>query len=211
MKNLIVTFIVLFLGSTYLFSQDLKGKRISVQAKSSVNETEFFLETTCDANNIKIKIKVKDSVSQNNLRSDSTFKVIMDSVGKSNFSSKNDTLMKLFKEMNLVIMSYTAYSVDSLYIPYQQFPAYKKLLNDIFNSSVAVLENIENNKGRIILDGTRMEFTLWKDEISILNAYAHSPSTLSHPLLYQYLVQTLGIYRQKKASTLLTKNRTSGY
>jgi hypothetical protein len=210
MKNLIFTFIVLSLGTNYLFAQDLKGKQFSVQAKSSVSEAEFFLETTCYENDIKIKIKVKDSVSQNTLRSDSTFQVFLNAMGKSH-TLKNDSLGNLSNKLDSFTKAHTIYSVDSVYVSYKQFPAYKKLLNNVSTSSSATLQNVENNKNRIILDGTSMHFNLLQDDSSVLDAYAHSPSTTSHPLLYQYLVQTLGIYRQKKTSTLLTKNRTSGY
>jgi hypothetical protein len=211
MKSLILTFIVLFLGSDYLFSQDLKGNRVNLQASNSVNGTNFLLETLCYENEVKIKIKVKDSLSMNTLRSDSTYKIFVNSIDKFNYDSENDTLMNLFKKVDSATKANTVYSIDSVYVTYDQFPKYKKLLNDLFSSSLIKLENRENNKNRIILDGTQMEFKFLQNDSTLFTAHAHSPTKLSHALLYDYIIGTLGIYRKEKQNTSLTREKTGGY
>jgi hypothetical protein len=211
MKSLIFTFFVLFLSSDYVFSQDLKGKRINLQASTSVNGTNFFLETSCSESKIKIKIKVKDSVSMNTLKSDSTYKIVLNCINRLNSDPKNNTLMNYFKKVDSAIKANTVYRIDSVYVTYNQFPKYKKLLNDLFSSSLIKLENRENNKNRIILDGTQMEFMFLQNDSTLFTAHAHSPTKLSHPLLFDYLITTLGIYRKEKLNTSLTKERTSGY
>lgn len=211
MKGLMFTFIVLCVGSGYLFSQDLNRKSINLQANTSVNGNIFFLETLCYEKGINIKIKVKDSISMNTLRLDSTYNRLMNSINKITFDPKNDSLMNLFKKADSAIKVHTVYSIDSVYVAYNQFPQYRKLLNDLFNSSPVKLENNAYNRNRIILDGTQMEFKLLQDDATLFTAYAHSPTKLSHPLLYEFITATLGIYRSERLNAFLTEERTSGY
>jgi hypothetical protein len=211
MKCLIFTFIILFLAYNHLFSQDLNGKRITLEANTSVSGSQFTMETSCYEKEIKIKVIVKDSVSENAFRADSAYKFLVSSIDIVKFDLKNDTLMNLIRKIDSVRKVHTAYIVDSLYITYNEFPNYKKLLNDLFNSSQTKLENINPNKQRIILDGTPMKFKFSQNGSSIFTTYAHSPSDSSHPLLFNYIKETLSILRKEKQNTLITKEITSGY
>jgi len=212
MKNYLLTFILIILASVDLFSQNLKGKSITLQAITSVATKEYFIETFCYKNEIKIKFKLKDSVSMNKLRSDSTFNVLSKSLLMvKQYDPKNDTLINLYKRVDSVIRTNTVYSVDSVKINYNQFPEYKKLLVKLFSSSQTDLENKENNKNRFVLDGTTMDFKFFQDESIKFTAYSHSPNKLSHPLIYDYINSTMDIYRKIKKNSFLTKEKTSGY
>jgi hypothetical protein len=184
---------------------------MKLEASTSVNGNNFFLETSCFENQIKIKVKVKDSISMSTLMSDKSYKTWLKSIDKFGYDPKNDTLMNLFRKVDSATKAHTVYSVDSVYVNCNQYPHYKKLLNDLFSSSLIKLENKENNKGRFILDGTQMKFMFLQNDSTLFTARAHSPSKLSHALLYDYVTVTLGIYRKEKINTFLTKERTSGY
>jgi hypothetical protein len=212
MKHIIFTFILLFFSFNFLFSQEHVGKRITLNAKGTAYTNEFFIETSCSKNEIKIKIKSKDSVSRHTLNADSDYMANMQTLrNMDSFDYKSDTLRKLVKKLDSATKAHTVYNVDSISVSYHQFAAYGKLLSKIFSSSMIDLENKAHNKNRTVLDGTHMYFDFLQNDSSVFTAFAHSPSELSHPLLYQYIKATLDIYRKETKNTFLTKQKSSGY
>lgn len=212
MKNYLFLFVLLTSISSQLFSQNLEGKNITLNALTSVTGKEFVLETSCFKNEIKIKLKIADSVSFDKLKTDSTYIILSKSLlSAMEFNTKNDTLMNLYKRFDSLIKANTVYSMDSISINYNQFIPYDKLLTKLFNSTPTELENKENNKNRMVLDGTSMEFKFSQNDSIKYTVFAHSPTKLSHPLLYDYLNSTLEIYRKLKNNNIFDKQKTSGY
>jgi hypothetical protein len=56
-----------------------------------------------------------------------------------------------------------------------------------------------------------MEFKFFQNDSIRFTAFAHSPTKLSHPLLYDYLNSTFEIYRKLKNNNFFDKQKTSGY
>jgi hypothetical protein len=212
MKNFPLLFLLLLLAFNELFSQDLPGKRIIAEAVTSVNGQAFFLETICDEDVIKIRIKVRDSILTEKLLSDSTYKGSIHYIQKlRGFDVANDTLKYHLAKMESARIANSVYSADSVNISSGQFPTYGKLLRKLFGSSPVALDSRESNTNRIVLDGTSIAFTLYQNDSVQIVAHAQSPTKASHPLLFDYINATLGIYREIKKNTFITKERTSGY
>ena len=211
MKHLMLTFIVLFISIDSVFSQDLSGKRVTVHARGSGYGFEYFVETSCFENQIKIKIKSKDSVSNHTLELDSNYLATRKTIySLDSYDLKNDRHVNLFKKADSINNAYTVYDIDSVIILNTKNPAYEKLLRELFSSSMAELENQEGNKNRIVLDGTLMYFDFLQNNSSLFTARAHSPSEVSHPLLHRYIKATLAIYRKETKNTFFTIQRSGG-
>lgn len=212
MKNFSLSFIFIVFTCQALFSQELEGKQVTLRAYTSVNGNEFFIKTICNKDSVRIKFKSKDSVSFNKLRNDRVYKKLMRSFGKiKQFDLTNDTLKNPIFRIDSVREVHTIYHTDSILIAYSQIPEYSKLLGNLFKSSKAELENSENIRDRIILDGTNMTFEFSHNKLIQFSAGAHSPDEKSHPLIYDFLKSTLEIYRNIRKNTFLTKEETSGY
>jgi len=211
MKTYLLSIALLFIISADLHSQKLEGKSVRLQAITSVAMQEYFIETNCFENGIKIKFKFKDSILMNKLRTDSTYRILSKSLIETKYYRKNDTIMNLYKRVDSAIKVNTVYSIDSIKINYNENPEYEKLLAILLNSSQAELENKGNNKNRFVLDGTTMDFEFFQNDSIKFTAYAHSPNKTSHPLLYEYINSTMNIYRGLKKNNFLTKKITSGY
>ncbi len=211
MKTYLLTIALLFIISVDLYSQKLEGRSIRLRAVTSVAMQEYFVETNCFENEIRIKFKFKDSVLMNKLRTESTYKSLSKSLIKTRYDLKNDTTMNLYRRLDSAMKVNTVYSIDSIKIDYNQYPEYEKLLTTLLKSSQAELENKENNKNRFVLDGTTMDFKFFQNDSLKFTAYAHSPSKTSHPLLYEYINSTMSIYRELKKNNFLAKEKTSGY
>jgi hypothetical protein len=212
MKNFLLLFIFTVVTCQALFSQELEGKQITLRSSTSVSGKVFLMKTICYRDSVKIKVCIKDSVSQKKLNDDSIYKTLMISLREMMESNiKNDSLRIFLKRLDSVRNVYTIYKTDSVLIAYSQFPEYSKLLSNLFKSSIPKLENRERNKNRIILDGTVMVFEFSQNQLIQFSADAHSPRKESHPLLYDYVNSTLNMYRSIRKDTFLTIDTTSGY
>jgi DNA-dependent RNA polymerase auxiliary subunit epsilon len=212
MKNLVLLFILVIFSSGYVFSQGLQGKKVTVKASSSGYGEKFYLETSCFENEIKIKFKLKDSVARYTMESDSTYKVYFKALlEQSPIDYKSDTLISTLKVLDAVRTANTVYDIDSVTITSDEFPAYKKLLSKLFSSSLSEIENTEYNNKRLVLDGTRIELEVFENGSTLFTANAQSPRKLSHPLLFEYITDTLGIFRKLSKGNFSPSYKTGGY
>jgi hypothetical protein len=209
MKVFILTIALLFTISDKSFSQKIEGKSIKLKAISSATSQEYFIETNCLKNEIKIEFKFRDSVLMDKLSADTTYKSLLKYFTETKLNAKDDSQINLFKRLDSVVRKNTVYSIDSIIIKYNQYPEYEKLIATLVNSSQSKLENKGNNKRRIVLDGTSMYFSFFRNEKIKFTAQAQSPNKTSHPLLNEYLNSTVNIYKELKKDNLLLRLKSA--
>lgn len=193
MKYVVLAFFLVF-ASYRLQAQHLNGKSISLRTSIPMNGKQFFIETICYKKDIKIKVKVRDSVSHQNLKKDTLFKTLTMTLMARKPDIKNDTVQVLFARLDSAIKVNTFYTTDSVKIKYKDFPNYERLISDLFISSQRELEKKASN--RFVLHGIRMKFEFFQNGSLQFFADAHSPSRESNPLLYDYLTTTKEILQK---------------
>ncbi|SDE32970.1 hypothetical protein SAMN05216464_105244 [Mucilaginibacter pineti] len=207
MKPLLSLLILLLLGNC-LKAQSNNDITINISAHPVLNRNEFLIDITRHNNVITLAYTVLDSISYTNLNNNPRFVTLASGIKAKNLD--NATAQTMQAEINTLIKKQSYYSRDSIIINAETDTAYTNLLNKIGAASTSVLENTEVNKHRHVLDGIQFRFS-----ISTANTnreiFAHSPNAASHPLLYNLIEETLGMYRKLKGDTFLTKYKTGYY
>ncbi|HEV7330667.1 MAG TPA: hypothetical protein VGN63_06485 [Flavisolibacter sp.] len=181
---------------------------IFIRATTSVSGGEYFINILERGHSFQIIYQFKDSTSKKVNEDASVISVRNSLAAVEDLRPDNDTVKKLVLTLDSLYQTYTSYSRDSLSITYEEKPSYVVLFQKVLASSVEELEN--NNRNRIVLDGTRMKFII-SNKGETKTVYVNSPSIETNPVLYSLLRETLNLYRQRKGNILLTEQRTSGY
>ena len=193
------------------YAQKLPLIQIDITATNAFKGTYLFISICSYEDVTKIVYKVKDSLDNKGLKSDTQYMTLEKYRKEVIDTERNvDPALKLMQKFAEISKKHTHYSMDSVLVSTKSTPLYTKLLNKVANISTDSLENSKANIDRVVLDGTHFDF-----HIKRLNQQrvvrAHSPTQKSHPILYDLLHQTMELYRNKKNNTFLTKARTDGY
>lgn len=207
MKPVLSLLILLLLGNC-LKAQSNNDITINISAHPVLNRNEFLIDITRHNNVVTLAYTILDSIGYTSLNKNPRFVALATGMAAKNLDKATAQTMQA--EINTLIKKQSYYSRDSIIINSETDTAYTTLLNKTGESSTDVLENTEANKHRHVLDGIQFRFN-----ISTANTnreiYAHSPNATSHPLLYNLIEETLGMYRKLKGDTFLTKYKTGYY
>jgi len=130
--------------------------------------------------------------------------------------SEGPFLIDIYKTPNNTKIAYTllhAFSKtdsDSIFMDNKTTVAYDSLLNKIVNTSTTELENKEANKNRHHTDGTMVAFTIISG-LENRKLYFDTPEPSSNPLVYEFLIKTIALYRDTKNNNFLDIRKTGGY
>ncbi|SIT92254.1 hypothetical protein [Pontibacter indicus] len=128
-------------------------------------------------------------------------------------SLKIEELAKTFddpetrKQLIQIIEKYEVFEKDSLIIS-SNHPLLH--LSDSLSKEKTLTVD-EQNKNRIVLDGTRAVVKVKHENMPAYELYAVSPQKDTHPLLYQFITSALELYRSNAEKPILNKSDTQGY
>jgi hypothetical protein len=193
------------------FAQKAPRVEITITATNAFRGTYLFISIYGYEDVTKIVYKVKDSLDNKELESDTQYTALQKyRKGVIDTEKSNDPALTLMKRFAEISERHTHYTKDSILFNTQANTSYIKLLNKVINTNTSALESVSSKNTRIILDGTHFVFI-----IKALNqnrrVFADSPTQKSYPILYALLHQTIELYRNKKNNTFLTTARTGGY
>jgi hypothetical protein len=206
----ILAFLAALLTNVLLFAQPINLPYISIRARTSVSGGEFSIDIHFKEDTLKIIYKLKDRTigemekDVEGIRYRDMYRSIK------NLNPRNDTIIYLIHKLDSINQVYTSYRIDSIELINTENISYFNLINQVLNSSIAILENKPYNESRGVLDGTLIVFTVVSNGVA-KTAYANSPSPASHPLLYSLLNQTLNLHRERHKNSFLTVKATNGY
>lgn len=197
-----LTLLLLFVA-TLSFGATKPERRIVLKAGSL--GIFYVIVTSTNNDDLQIKYMLNDSISKN-INNDELYKSTVHTFLNGNL--KFEDKLALANKIDSINQKYTYYTADSLIIKKNKNPQYQQIFDTFFSSSESTEENKKNV--RIVLDGLTMTFTLSEGH-STRKIYATSPSQDSHPIMYQFISQTMNLYRMQKPEGILTKGRTRGY
>jgi hypothetical protein len=204
--------LISFLFYQCLYSQaNNKDLSITISAKTSVTGGEYLVHIYRQHEHIKIVYLMRDSIDYLSLQKDKNYKEYWDTLLRlfNNLKENKNRFNFYFERVDSIIKQFTYYKRDSILVKAKSNVSYSNLLDEILHTPTEVPENRAANKNRFVMDGTHFKFDIQSKESRSI--HVHSPRPNSHPLLYQFISETLGMYRRSATNTFLDKKYTSGY
>lgn len=208
---------ILFLWLLFIFFQQLGfgqqqiNSKIILRGITGVSGDEFFLFILPQMDSTKIIYKIKKGFKSAEFDVNPEIikaRFFFDSLV--NISKKldvEDEKVKFFiKKMDSISITYTIYNVDSLTITNANHQNYLKLFGEVLNAK----QEMFGEDKRIILDETSMTFSLINKGV-LSKVWVRSPSSTSHPILYNLIAQTNTLYRKAKQNNFLNQGNLRHY
>ncbi|WP_299985234.1 hypothetical protein [uncultured Pontibacter sp.] len=197
MKTLLLFFLILLTLNSY--SQTTGNYQIEITSKASASFSEFkihLLKNTESTKLIYFKRKQKDlsPTKQDSLEIQELAKTF-----------REDSIVQ--KQLTRIFEKYKAFERDSLEIP-SDHPLLR--ISDSLSKAETLQEN-DNDRSRIVLDGTRLRMKVRHEKGPEYVLSAVSPRKDTHPLLYQFITSALALYRSNSEKPILSKSDTQGY
>ncbi|MBF0598422.1 hypothetical protein [Faecalibacter rhinopitheci] len=180
--------------------------QINIEANSSVSGKIFKIDIEEDSKKYYITLKIQDSISSNKDFINEMEKYRTEYFNLQDKSLKSDSIKLIKHRMNILIENNTYYSIFKNEILKNNYKDFDKLIKLFKSESSQFFEKKEENKNRLVVDGTSVKIKLFKDKI----IWSQSPSVKSHPEINKLLSSTLDILRDNKILQLDKKN-TLGY
>lgn len=193
-----------------LFSQSLKNRHIEINAFASITGTKFNIQLLPKQDSLEIVFKIRDSTATLLLKDTAYNSCRNKLLSYTYFDLKNDTIKAQLCQLMDIAEKFTYYRKDSVRIANSDNTNFVMLIDQIFNTSTDSLENTEQNKNKITLDGISVSFTFTDGNV-VRKVYSSTPQLNSYPLLYKLLTTSSNIYRQKKENNFLDSRSLFGY
>lgn len=194
--------LLLLLVATLSFAKTNADER-KIILKADVQGIFYVTVVSTPNNEVRIKYMLHDSLS-NSIRNDEFYKSRIELFRKGNL--KLEEKVTLMEKIDSITQQYTYYTIDSITVNTEENPQYLQVFNTFFASSAEYHEKTN----QIILDGISMVFTLSEGRSS-RKIYGRSPNQDSNPLMYEFISQTMNMYRKQKPGGILSRDRTRGY
>ena len=188
-----------------LFFTSLNAQ-ISIEANSSISRQKFKIDIEEDSKKYFITLKIQDSISSNKDFVNEMEKYRTEYFSLQDKSIKNDSIKLIKHKIDILLENNTYYSVFKNEILKNNYKDFDKLIQLFKSESSHFFEKKEENKNRIVVDGTAVKIQILKDKI----IWSQSPSEISHPEINKLLTSTLNIIREKK-NLQLEKKHTFGF
>jgi len=201
MKNIFI--IIAFILSSSLSAQ------IHIEANTSVSGQKFIIDIDDTALTYFLTLKIRDSISTSNEYEDEMSRYREKYSSLKDQSVKSDSVKMLLEEIKIFTEKNSHYSTIKTEISKTEYPFFDTLINLFKTESIDFFEKNEQNKDRIVLDGTGVKITV-NNKGKIKNIWAHSPQKDSHPEISSLLTSTLEILRVEKLLSV-DKRITFGY
>ena len=190
---------------TNVFCQD---KEISFEAYSHMRKKGFKISVIEKQDFFVIETQKLDTISKK-MNEDKQYKKLSkkhDNLSKSeNYDIRE--IQSLAIEYLEISNKYSITEIDSLIIDKSQFIYYYNLFAQIFKTPINILEN--KNNTRIVLDGHSI-YTIIKNKSRIVYLPLQSPNEKSHPILFNFLKETLNLCRKERPNNTLNTEYTFG-
>lgn len=201
MKNIFI--IIAFILSSSLSAQ------IHIEANTSVSGQKFIIDIDDTALTYFLTLKIRDSISTSKKYEDEMNRYREKYFSLKDQSIKSDSVKMLIEQMKIFTEKNSYYSTIKTEISKTEYPVFDTLINLFKTGSIDFFEKNEQNKDRIVLDGTGVTITV-NNKGKIKTIWAHSPRENSHPEISSLLTSTLEVLRNKKLLSA-DKRITSGY
>lgn len=195
------TLLLLFVVNSSFGLQKSEGRKIVLTARPQGGRFQIIAKATTN-DVIQITYMLEDSVSKD-IRNNATYRSLGQTLLTGNLPI--EARAALVQKMDSIMERYRHYTTDSITITTSN-EKYQQVFNSFFSSS----SELHEKSYRPVLDGTSMVFTLSEGDSS-RKIYALSPDRISNPLMYDFINETMNVYRQKKPEGILNKGRTGGY
>lgn len=185
---LIILFSIL---TNHLYAQ------IKIEANTSVSGQKFLIEINENSDKYFLILKIKDSISTSKRYEKEMERYLKKYFLLKDQSIKNDNVKLILEEMNTLIDKNTYYSTTKTEILKTEYYDFDALINLFKKESIAFFEKREQNKNRIVLDGTSVNIKVSNNGYT-KTIWSHSPREKSHPEINNLITSTLEIFRNKK-------------
>ena len=182
---------------------------VHFHAHSGVSGSDFRVELTRRTTVVSLRYGRLDSIQHKAMRRDPRFAAYVSAIEapQRRAAEKSGTLQL----MAALWEQYTVYRWDSLEVATTEHPALVQALDSVYKSPAAQLERADENRNRIVLDGTSVQVVVKSGPQTAKNLYVQSPTPTSHPQLYRLLHAALDLYRQQQPAAILDQRYTNGY
>ena len=182
---------------------------LQLRAHNSTSGSDFRVNITRGPHTILLRYGRLDSLQNKRLHADPRYAAYFD-VGS--LSQQSATEQRAAARRFLAwFEQYKVYRWDSLQVSTKQAQPFCQLLDSVYTSSAAYLERHEENRNRLVLDGTSVELLVKTDSSPVKEISVYAPDPVSHPLLYRLLHEALQRYRQASPTSFLDQRYTRGY
>lgn len=208
MKKLLFLFL-LALPITHIFVQDLTddGKNISIKLTGGTawKETKFYIDIDKKGQSVFIKYSINEEFDFTEMRKDSVYQSLMAKYKTLVFRSKEQQMLSaiLSKKMDEYRKSYQ----DSITVNVERYMAYKPLLKHL---ALANKKMFDGGYPDGLFDGDFLfcEVTYNGRTRKFIK---DSPLSISSPLLYTFLKETLKIGREAQCKSVLVIDKGFEY
>ncbi|MCU4189184.1 hypothetical protein M9Q43_08415 [Flavobacterium sp. HXWNR29] len=203
MRTILLSFFLIYF--TNVFCQD---KEISFEGYSHMRKKGFKIRVIEKEDILIIETRKLDTISKKMLE-DKQYKKNSQKIKNLQNQEKFDKreVQSLVIEDLEIRNKYSTQEIDSLIIDKSQFINYYNLFTQIFKTPINILENKSNS--RIVLDGHSIP-TIIKNKSRVVFLQLQSPNENSHPILFNFLKETLNLYRKEKPTNTLNTEYTFG-
>lgn len=199
---------IIFIIIAFILSSSLSAQ-IHIEANTSVSGQKFIIDIDDTALAYFLTLKIRDSISTSKKYEDEMNRYREKYFSLKDQSIKSDSVKMLIEEMKMFTEKNSYYSTIKTEISKTEYPVFDTLINLFKTGSIDFFEKNEQNKDRIVLDGTGVTITV-NNKGEIKTIWAHSPRENSHPEISNLLTSTLEVLRNKKLLSA-DKRITSGY
>lgn len=205
----ILLFLFLIMTAANLFGQST-DYTIRISAVNHYGG-EFMIDINKTGDNLKLVYWLLDSVAYHALNQDkqyiATNKKMLAMVKLPQIN--RDSLPILSNKLHALIEQYSRYSKDSITVSADINNWYVKLIEKIYAASDEQLESTIPYTSKLISEGVHFKIEIQNNGLN-RTIYTISPTTVSNPLLSDFIHQTTFLYRKTRQTGFLN-NRTSGY
>lgn len=196
-------FLLLLLVVNFSFgSQKPEDRKIVLTARPQGGFYKIIVKAPAN-DGIQITYMLLDSVSKDLKNNTAFFSLLHKKTTYENMPI--EARAALVQKMDSIMEQYRHYTTDSITLAAGSDEKYQQVVNRFFSSGPEL-----RPANRIVLDGTSMVVTV-SDGDATRTMYAQSPDQASYPLMYEFINETMNVYRQKKPEGILSKGRTGGY
>lgn len=207
MKKIIIVF---FLLCTILsFSQEKLNYQINIYTNGGISKSKLNIDILRETDSVKIyykKLIGRDTIALN--RDNETILKLCRKIIK---IEDNDIYRLKLKELGVLIDKYDIYKKDSLFFEISKKIPFTSLIDSVYSANQDILKNKNQNKYRIVLDGTYYSINVIAKGVKIKSFWVHSPTIKSHPLITKLIRNSLNIYTESNPNSFLEKKHLITY
>lgn len=198
MKRMLFLWVLFIFFQQLCFGQQLNNSKIILRASTQVSGDEFFMYILPKTDSTKIIYKKKKGFKSAEFYANpevikiSVFFDSLINISKT-LDVEDEKVNFLAKKMDSIRIVYTIYDVDSLTIANAKHQNYLKLVGEVLSAN----QEMFGEDKRIILDGTSMNFCLINNGV-LSKVWVRSPSSTSHPILCNFIIQTNALITKAK-------------